>query len=79
MAELRKVSYNNYGYSVLIEPYCENCLEFEPICIDSDVSSFDRPTISHKIYCKHREKCARMNTHIQRMRSKVGQTDASQE
>ena len=79
MAERKKAHYNNYGYSVLVEPYCENCLEFEPVCIDSDVSSFDWTVINHKIYCEHHEKCARMNTHIQRMINKVGKMDASEE
>lgn len=65
MADLHKVHYNNYGYSVLVEPYCENCLEFQPECLESDVSSFDRAIVSHYIYCEHREKCARMNSHIQ--------------
>ena len=57
---------NNYGYSVQVEPYCENCLEFEPVCIDSDVSSFDWSIINHNIYCQYRDKCNRMNRHIQR-------------
>lgn len=70
---------DNYGYSILVQPYCENCLEFQPECLESDVSSFDRAIVSHYIYCEHREKCARMNSRIQRMTGKVGKMDASQE
>lgn len=70
---------DNYGYSILVQPYCENCLEFEPECSESDVSSFDRVSINHYIYCEHHEKCARMNDHIARMRNKVGKMDAGQE
>lgn len=49
---------DNYGYSILVQPYCENCLEFQPECLD-------RAIVSHYIYCEHREKCARMSSHIQ--------------
>ena len=70
---------NNYGYFVHVKPYCRNCLEFEPVCIDSDVSSFDWSAINHNIYCEYRDKCARMNAHIQKMTSKAGKRNASKE
>ena len=60
-----------YGYSLSIEPYCENCLEFEPECHEVDVSSFDGCNIMHDIFCVHQDKCRRMNKHIAAMRNKA--------
>ena len=45
---------------IKIEPYCENCPEFEPVCTTSCFYSNDdeyTKLIQRVIYCKHNKRC----------------------
>lgn len=57
---------SNYGYSLSIEPYCENCMSFEPKHEMLDVSDMKTTTIMHYVFCENRTKCQRINEHMKK-------------
>ena len=59
-------SISNYGYSLSIEPYCANCLAFEPKHELLDLSDMRTTRIEHYIFCENRLKCQRINEHMKK-------------
>ncbi len=57
---------SNYGYSLSIEPYCANCMSFEPKHEMLDLSDMRTTRIEHYIFCENRLKCQQINDHMKK-------------
>ena len=57
---------SNYGYSLSIEPYCANCVAFEPQHEMLDLSDMRTTRIEHYIFCVNRLKCQQINEHMKK-------------
>jgi hypothetical protein len=55
---------SNYGYCLTIEPYCENCMGFEPKHEILDLSDMRTTRIEHHVFCENWEKCRQIKEHI---------------
>lgn len=72
-------SISNYGYSLMVEPYCKNCIAFEPFHEMIDISDMLETRINHHIVCANREKCQRIYEHMLKQRAKLVVSDMLKE
>lgn len=66
---------NSSNYILMIEPYCENCPEFDVVDREEEYFSDDYyyppvKKILHTITCKHRKRCDNMVSWLQKNKVK---------
>ena len=63
-------------YKLIVEPYCENCPEFEvndtreDLFMEDFISPEPNRYINHAITCKHKRRCANMIEWLKKNKAK---------